>query len=165
MWLPYDPESEQIKEVYAWYGLAMFHAQCLEKQLAMVLASKYGPGPTGITRGQFEDLLDSRFSRTLGRLVKETRKLADLSEGEAGQMQAALKKRNWLAHHYFWDRAVDFMSEAGRVSMIEELQEAAHAFHVLDELFTEKTDEWAEAHGVSQEVVNQYLQRLLDHSE
>ena len=32
-------------------------------------------------------------------------------------------KRNWLAHNYFWDRGVAFLSESGRVSMIEELQE------------------------------------------
>ncbi len=162
IWLPSDPESEQTKEMYAWYGLAMFHAQCLEKQLGIVLATKYGPGPTRITRGQFEDLLNSRFSRTLGQLVREIRKLANLSEGEAEQLQAALVKRNWLAHHYFWDRAVDFMSEAGRDSMIEELQEAAHTFHVLDELIHRETEEWGEARGVSQEVVNKYLQRLMD---
>lgn len=33
-----DPESEQIREVYARYGLAMFQAQCLERALAMTLA-------------------------------------------------------------------------------------------------------------------------------
>ena len=140
----------------------MFHAQCMEKQLAIILATKYGPDPAKITRGQLEDLLNSRFSRTLGRLVEETRKLANLSGGEAEQLQAALKKRNWLAHHYFWDRAVEFMSEAGRDSMLEELQEAAHTFHVLDELFTERTTEWAEARGITSEVVDEYVQRLLD---
>ena len=36
----------------------------------------------------------------------------------------ALTKRNWLAHHYFRERAEDFVSAAGRDHMIAELEEA-----------------------------------------
>ena len=149
--VPLDPESEQIREVYAWCGLAMYLAQSLERELAMVLATKYGPGPTKITRGQFDDLLENLFSRTLGQLVRDIRELANLSEDETEQLQAALDTRNWLAHRYFWERAVDFMSESGRESMIEELQEAAHAFQTLDELFTKRTMEWGKSYGFTQE--------------
>ncbi len=158
--VPLDPESEQIREVYAWYGLAMYLAQCLERELAMVLSTKYGPGPTKITRGQFDDLLESMFSKTLGQLVRDIRELANLSEYETEQLQVALDTRNWLAHRYFWERAVDFMSESGRESMIEEIQEAAHAFQTLDELFTKKTLEWGEPYGFTQERLDQEVKWL-----
>ena len=98
-----DPESEP-REVFARFGLAMYLAQCLERQLALILATKYGPGPTKITRTEFDNILADLFSRTLG-LVTKIGKLAELGEDEKEQLQKALNKRNWLAHRYFWERA------------------------------------------------------------
>ena len=45
-----DHKSEHIREVSAWFGLAMFKAQCLERQIALMLATKYGPSPTRISK-------------------------------------------------------------------------------------------------------------------
>ena len=77
-----DPESEHIKEVYAYFGLAMYHAQCLEKQLVMILATKYEPGPTRITRTEFDSIFEELDSRTLGQLVSEIKNLKALSNEE-----------------------------------------------------------------------------------
>ena len=134
-----DPESEHIREVYAHFGLAMYMAQCLERGLAVTLATRYGPGPTKISRTQYDELLEKLFSRTLGQLVKEIGRLAELNANERDQLQEALSKRNWLAHRYFWERTIDLVSESGRASMIKELQEATDSFQALDDLFTKKT--------------------------
>ena len=89
-----EPDSEQIKEVFAHFGLAVFQAQGLERQLAITLATKYGPGPTRISRKEFDNILEGLFSRTLGQLVNEMRTLANLSDDEVIQLQEALSKRN-----------------------------------------------------------------------
>ena len=75
-----EPESEQIKDVFARFGLAIFEAQALERQLAIIVATKYGPGPTKISRTEFDNILESLFTRTLGQLVNEIGTLADLPE-------------------------------------------------------------------------------------
>ena len=64
-------ESEQIKEVFAPFGLAIYQAQCLERSLAMAVATVYGPGPQKLTKSGYEKLLQSNFKRTLGRLIAE----------------------------------------------------------------------------------------------
>lgn len=64
-----DPEAEQCKKVFALYGLAMYQAQCLERQIAISLASTFGP--EGITRKQYDSLLESNFEKTMGRLIHE----------------------------------------------------------------------------------------------
>lgn len=156
-----DSESEQIREVFARFGLAMYLAQCLERQLALILATKYRPDPTEITRTEFDNILADLFSRTLGHLVTKVGKLAELGEGEKEQLREALNKRNWLAHRYFWERATAFISEPGRGAMIEELQEAACSFQALDELFTKRTIEWRETVGITQQSVDQELERLV----
>ncbi len=49
--------------------------------------------------------------------------------------------------------------------MIEELQDAADSLHSLDELFTVKTIEWAEHIGVTQQLVDKEVERLVGESE
>ena len=156
-----DSESEQIRDVYAYFGLAMYQAQALERQLAIILATKYGPGPKRITRGQFDNLLEGLFSKTLGHLVESISEVADLSEDEEERLREALTKRNWLAHRYFWERAAEFMSDSGRVSMVEELRDTATLFEALDKLFTSRTNEWGESIGVTRQTVDKHLERLL----
>ena len=156
-----DPESEQIREVYARFGLAMYRAQCLERQLAIILATKYGPGPTRISCTELDNIFEGLFSRTLGQLVREVVTLAGLGKDEEERLENALEKRNWLAHRYFWERAVEFLSESGRTSMINELQDATYLFDTLDEFFTNKTMEWGDSFGITQQLVEKELERLI----
>lgn len=156
-----DPESEQIREVYARFGLAMYQAQCLERQLAIILATKYGPGPTRITRKDFDALLERMFKRTLGQLVNDIGGIIEVNEDEKEQLRYALNKRNWLAHHYFWDRAAEFQSRDGRASMITELQEAAEYFDAMDVIYTKRTRDWGETVGITQQSIDDHLDRLL----
>lgn len=156
-----DPESDQIREVFSRFGLALFQAQALERQLAIILASKYGPGPTHMTRAEFDDVLSRLFSMTLGSLVNEIAELSDITEDEEERLKNALSKRNWLAHRYFWERAIEFISESGRASMIKELQGAADSFQALDELFTQRSREWGETIGITQQSLDKELERLI----
>ena len=45
--------------------------------------------------------------------------------------------------------------------MIEELQEAAELFEALDKLFTARTIEWGREFGITQQALDQELERLL----
>ena len=156
----FDPETEQIREVYALFGLAIFQAQCLERQLALILASKYGPGLKKITKGEYEGLLESLFRKPLGHLINEIGKITEVNDEEKEQLKAALNKRNWLAHHYFWNRATEFMSVSGRTSMQRELREAIELFGALDEIYTTRTIDWGETVGISQQAIEEHMERL-----
>ena len=153
--------SEEVREVFARYGLAIYRAQCLERQLSIILATKYGPGLTQISGEELDENLEGLFARTLGRLVQKIKMLAKLGEEEEQQLQEALRKRNWLVHGYFWERAVELLSESGRASMIQELEEVADFFDTLDKVFTNRTMEWATTVGITEQSVDQELQRLI----
>jgi hypothetical protein len=155
-----DPESEQIREVYARYGLAVYHGQLVERQLAMLLATEFGPGPERITRSQFDDLLGGYFQETLGRLAQRLERLG-CSQDVVGDVQACLKARNWLVHHYFWDRAAQFTKTGGRDKMIAELDRIRDDFDKLDERLTKMTLEWARAHGITERDFEESVQAVL----
>ena len=156
-----EPDPELTREVFARFGLAMYRAQCLERELAIILATKYGPGPFNVSRTEFNSIFEKLFSKSLGQLVSNITQLSALSEDEEERLKAALEKRNWLVHRYFWERVVDLLSYSGLASMIDELQDTADIFESLDELFTTKTREWGESVGISKELVNEHLERLI----
>ena len=131
-----DSESAQIRDVFAWFGAAVFQAQGLERQLAINLAAHYGTDPAIVTKADFDELLEMLFSKTLGSLTQSATDLPEITTSERNELEEALRKRNWLAHNYFWEKAIDFLSESGRASMIEELRDAAHQFEQLDRHFT-----------------------------
>ena len=154
-----DSESEQIQEVFAHFGLAMLQTQALERQLAVILVTKNGPSPNRMTECEYDISLEDLFSKTLGRLVKKVETVGQLSEDEQEQLQEALKKRNWLVHRYFWERAKEFLSEPGRASMIEELLETAELFQSLYELFTSRSVEWFEEAGITKREIDQAIEQ------
>lgn len=67
-------EGDHIKEVYAHYGLAMYHAQCLEKALSILLISEEMPEIKIKKLSDFDNSLDSLFTKTFGRLIKKFKK-------------------------------------------------------------------------------------------
>jgi hypothetical protein len=158
------PESEQIREVYALFGLAMYLAQNLERALAMLLAVS---GETKLmTAWDYDARLAENFQSTFGALVT---KFAELSDSENvnlnGQLARALIDRNDLAHHYFWERAIQFCSRAGRTQMIEELHWMTQRFDSLDEELSELARECVKGRGFSAEDLEAHtathLQELL----
>ena len=154
-----DSESEQIQEVFAHFGLAMLQAQALERQLAVILVTKNGPGLNSITGTERDKILEGLFSKTLGTLVSKVGTAPQLNEDDKEKLSQALDKRNWLVHEYFWDRAKDILSESGRASMIEELKEDAEYFQTVDELFTSRSVEWFEEAGITKREIDQAIEQ------
>lgn len=158
-----DPESHQIREVYARFGLAIHMAQALERTLAIALATVCGPGPRKITRKRYDSLLQSNFEKTLGQLVAKLGKsVVAIPEASEHTLSEALRKRNWLVHSYFWERAVSFNRKEGRQSMIDELQALSEYFEKIDVKFSAVVRAWGEKHGVTQQVIDKEMKTLID---
>ena len=156
-----DHKSEHIREVFAYYGLAMYRAQCLERQLAMMLASQYGTDPVSISIARFDTIMEELFSETLGQLVSKIVSIGALGEDDTERLKTALEQRNRLAHRYFWERATEFLSVSGREVMISELQDAVELFVTLDQSLTNRMFEWGETYGITQQSVDKEIGRLI----
>src|SRR4030042_4065953 len=115
-----DPQSEQIKKVYALFGLAMYLAQCCEKGAATLLMTHKMPDmkKKKVTRRKAESLIQALFRKTFGSLKRELMEAGVSVAKIESDLTLALEKRNWLAHNYFWERAGHFMTEKGREKMI-----------------------------------------------
>jgi hypothetical protein len=157
-----DPESEQIRNVYVQFGLAVYLTQCVERSLSMLLVTKYGPGVGQTTRGQFDKSLGSLHKKTFGALVQEFKKQVQDPPAFASDLDLALEKRNWLAHRYFWERAGHLMSEQGRGTMLLELEGAVEMLNALDEKIKSVALDWWDEAGLDYAVVEREAAKLVD---
>ena len=122
--------NEQTKEVYAQFGLAVYLAQVLEHAIvnAMVyldlIPSKARKVPDAAAWAKiFDEFMEGRFKETLGRLIRMLNALITIPLDLNELLADSLRRRNWLMHAYFRERAEMFMTELGRDSMLSELQD------------------------------------------
>ncbi len=133
-----DHLDAQVRQVYERIGLALYIIQSIERQLAILLASECEPSTKKLTTSQYDDLLKSLFSKTLGKLVLRFRTSVELPPDFDERIQKALETRNWLVHHYFWERVNEFQTPEGRSSMIQELDQITDQLHALHEDFDQR---------------------------
>jgi len=160
-----DREEAQVREVYARYGLAVYLAQCVERQLALLLATRYGPDIEGMTPQQYNQLLDSLFQQTFGALMVTLRETVTLPVEAEARLRRVLERRNWLIHNYFWERAGHLLTPAGRAKMIAELEALADEFEAEHQRLLTISRNWAKEHGVTEERLQAELERLIQRAE
>lgn len=116
------PESEQSKELFAYFGLAVYYGQALEQQLTnLLLLTKLSHGKTP-TDADLTDLYQRKLSNSLGQLIKEIQHHFPFSEKETAQLQEVWKERNHIVHDYFKERIQETFTPTGRTQMIRELK-------------------------------------------
>ena len=149
-----DVVDEHIKTVYARFGIALYFAQVLEHGLANALMFvEFLPRRAGepVSRQQWEaefDLfLNEQFRKPLGRLINGLRKTISVPAGLETLLVDALETRNFIAPHFFRERAEAFMSRSGRNRMIEELTSARQLFEAAEEKLDEVAAPFREMTG------------------
>eukprot|EP01034_Spumella_vulgaris_P037931 gene37931-46805_t len=165
---PLDPESHHVREVYAHYGLAMYWAQCLEQSIFQHLLF-FDHFPKAVkTYATAEDWVVAmdryearELKQTMGRLIYRLREAGQITFSTEQLLDRALKNRNWLAHAYFSDRAVDFMSPGGRDRMLEELGALKDNFVSTAKEIDEITMPVAQRYGLTAEKLAEIEAQLL----
>jgi len=155
-------EGDQIRDTYAYFGLAVYMAQVLEHGLvnAMLIASI--AGGKKLSSADIDAFMDKKFELTLGRLIRDLRAHITVDDSLAQLLALALEKRNWLAHAYFRERANEIMTEYGRLAMMVELQTARDSFKAADDKLEEIVRPLRDRLGMTEEKIEAEMQRVLD---
>ena len=155
-----DPESDEIKEVYARFGLAVYFAQVLEHGIVNALVSidlipnRRKHARTAEEWGAMVDSFMSRhFEKTMGRMLHELRSVTAVPADLEGLLRDALHRRNRLAHDFFRERAEDFLNATGRSAMLTEVDECRTAFQVADDRLDEVVAPMRRAAGLTDELI------------
>lgn len=120
--------DEEVKLTFAHFGRAVYQAQVLEHSIVNAMVIAQMPERGRITRQDIDAFMDRQFHHTLGKMLRELARFVEVPATLSQVLAEALTKRNWLAHGYFRDRAVEFTNSAGCRQMIDELDEALELF-------------------------------------
>lgn len=163
-----DEANDHVKTVYAHYGLALYLAQVLEHGLANTLMwAELLPRQAGKPvlkkewEAEFDAFMHEQFQQTLGRLIRELKNATAVPENLESLLTEALERRNFLAHHFFRERAESFMSHEGREAMIEELKQAQRLFDDADQLLTTVAKPLRERYGLTDERLQPSVDKYL----
>ncbi|MWV43448.1 hypothetical protein GRF59_07360 [Paenibacillus sp. HJL G12] len=144
-------DSEHSKELFAYFGLAVYYSQALEQQLVnllMLMKISQGKVPT---EEDLADLYHQKLSNSLGQLVNEIQHHFPFSEAETEQLKEVWKLRNYIVHDYFKERIQETFSPAGRSRMIRELTSFKQQAQDLERKLQKYTSELYVKLGLDQE--------------
>lgn len=150
-------DDELNKEVYARFGLAYYNSECLHRELGNIYTILTFKESSDITTSRAEEKMAYAYSLTLGKLLIELKELfpEDLYE----RLAYGVEKRNFLAHHFWYERNYLTFSNKRMLQLIEELSELSDLFSGLDEeLQNHFRPKW-EKFGITEELLNETLQQ------
>ena len=161
-------EQDQVREIYAFYGLAMYWAKCLEQSIFIhLIFLDFFPNNVNSFQNStkwasaFAAYEEKELAKTMGRLLQ---KLID--EGQPTKevntlVSVSLQKRNWLAHSYFSQLSVELTLQAGRSLIITELQAMIEIFRQATAKLDNITMPNARRHGYTEEMEAKAMAELL----
>lgn len=156
-----DSEGFNTREVYAYYGVAMFMCQCIERGLASMMCAVFPPKDRISSREMYDDLLSSHFEKTLGQLINKLRKHVNVPEEMIVTLSKVLNIRNNLAHNYFFEKARIFMRDEGKLEMAKELQETIVFLESVDKQMNVLVEDWLKERGASVDYLKEETEKLL----
>ncbi len=142
----------------------MYYSQCLETQIGIMLSTMYNVNFFDSSMEERDIFFEKNLSKTLGAMEKDLENRASLPPNLEVKLKDAVKLRNWLAHRYFYERGKDILLSDGRERMILELQEKVDFLKNVDEEFVNILKVWRRDKGISDEQVQEEMQKLLSDS-
>lgn len=163
-----DAESEEIKEVYARFGLAIYYAQVLEHGIvnALVVVNLIpSRRHLACSKAEWEAAVDAfmglHFDHTMGKLLYDLRSVSKIPTDLDDLLKRALRKRNWLAHEFFRERAAEFLTATGRYQMLAEVDGCRDLFKAADEALENVVKPLRSAAGITDEILEREYQAML----
>jgi len=159
--------DDEIKEVYARFGLAVYLAQVLEHGIvnALVLLDLI-PRRRHLVHSReewaevVEAFMGRHFRKTLGAMMKSLQSITEVPPDLEDLLRQALQQRNRLAHDFFRERSEDFMTSSGRERMLVEIDESKSLFEAADKRLDEVVHPLRDLYGLTDEVLRRELERM-----
>lgn len=155
-----DMDDAVTRELYAYYGLAMYYAQGLEHGMVNLLVAIRRVKEPGAGYDDIEAFFDKGYKLTLGTLLKDVGRHIDIPEEFDGLFRDAMKGRNHLVHNYFRERAEEMRTMEGKRAIIEDLHGYQNLFCRAGSLVDAITVRLMEHLGITRETVEREIRRM-----
>lgn len=158
-----EPNYDDPKELYAFFGLAYYNAALLEHGVLNLAVAMLAKQDLGITVGDVNKLYESFDKATFGRIINRAKKLFTFPDDVEADLKKALDYRNYLAHKFFVVHDTDLLTPKGRNGMIDELNDIIRFLKPLDARMDVIWKSAWETFGITQEWIDQQFDALVKH--
>lgn len=139
-----EDKEYQIREVFAYYGRSMYLAQTVEKGLTQLLIGNHNR----LTKDRYDELLAEKSQLTFGQIKRELINNKVFCEDILNKIDSFHKNRDWLAHNFWWDRALEFFRDDLRYKLIVELDKLTFEFNELHNIIQIYTKAYLKNYGL-----------------
>jgi hypothetical protein len=153
-----EPSDHLIHEVYARFGLAYYQSDCLYREVCFVFALSGLPDRDLVTRPRIDERLAQAYSLSLGEVAAKLEVV--LPTELFSELQKAVEARNFLAHHFWFERAHLMFGVDNIQRLIAELDSYGEQFSRLDLLVVEWNKPKVRKFGLTEEMIDDCQKRI-----
>lgn len=171
----YD-EGEHVTEAFAYFGRAYYEAGVLDSALALaILFIDFLPSVKSdyvkndrrnfdrpAYEAAYNKFLADQHAQTLGNLRKRLFASSLIEDALKAEIDEVKEKRGFIAHHYFRERAVEFVTRSGRDQMIAELDEIGSYIDAVAHKVDAVIEKAQVDLGIKPEVIAAYTRHFMD---
>jgi hypothetical protein len=155
----YNIMEEMTKEVYAHFGSAYFFSECVHKGLCNLYALLSFWDKSDITAPRLEEKLKQAYSLTLGQIANKAKPY--LPDTLQSDLDKAIEHRNYLAHHFWFERCHLMPSLEGLEELRSELIDLANLFRKLDHDIEDFLQPKFNAYGIDEKLIQLSLNEVM----
>jgi len=150
------------KDLFAWYGAAMYAAQLFEVELVILLLALKRLHEPNTESHEYERLDNLLSRRTLGALLKELKKHCDIAPEFQDLLIQYRDMRNFLAHEFFYKNASGMKTRKGVDAITAELQDIEQQLREADLIASKMSENVRRASGIDEEAFQEYVRKSME---
>jgi hypothetical protein len=164
-----EPSTDEVKDVYAHFGLAYYSSSVLEHEIAnAIFTLELLEARVGVkTQEEWGAVVDTHFEesfeKTLGKLKTRLAGHQQRSLTLASVMpylERCVAERNFLAHHFWRESAAQWFTRKGREFMVQRLEKARELFSETDKKLEAAIQPFAHRFGFTAELERRELELI-----
>jgi len=152
--------EEELKELYAFFGEAVYWVQCIEYDLVslwLLDSIHQGLANKHCDLKSIESIWEKK---TLGSLLFPFMKSNFITNDFKYFLENIRQKRNYLVHSFFMEQTVGLQTEAGRKKALYELHEIIQVLREASLLFRNIVKEFGKEFGITDETIQEQMSKL-----
>ena len=150
--------------LFAFLGYALYLSQNLEKHLLNVIWAHKVANRTNESSEELSSFFDDWETKkpTMGKLINTVLEILDLTSEDSKKIEALLKKRNFIVHHYFVLNNKLLYATEGYKVIIRDFVQFINSLNELESKLTYFTYSYLEKFGLNKEDVKSEIEKETD---
>lgn len=150
----------QPDDIFLQYGQASYYIQCIEMDLVSFYLLDAIHTGKAIVREDMEKLESEWDEKTLGRLISPIKNSPLISDEIKNFFEDIRQKRNHLTHYFFKQMPNHFLSESGRIKMLNKLNEMTMLFQRCNDYLKKILVDYSKEVGIKEKQIRQEMAKL-----